>query len=224
MNSSSKRKSPSTARAGIWRALVSLLGFVLLWGAPAHSNLITAPTWFDTNAVGTAPDWHYRVPVSIPAGTSVNSTIKVDVDFATLLTQLGVAGTFDVNSPRVVRSTGAQSTTQEFTDTVYTGVSDATGNGRGEVRFLLEDAGAVTYYLYFNITQNGVKTAWPAASTIDGNFEFSATGTQNPPGWTATTTNAAFDAQVRPSENPRDRKSTRLNSSHLARSRMPSSA
>ena len=202
MNSSSKRKSPSTARAGIWRALVSLLGFVLLWGAPAHSNLRTAPTWFDTNAVGTAPDWHYRVPISIPAGTSVNSTIKVDVDFTALLTQLGVAGTFDVNSPRVVRSTGAQSTTQEFTDTVYTGVSDATGNGRGEVRFLLEDAGAVTYYLYFDITQNGVKTAWPAVSTIDGNFEFSATGTQNPPGWTATTTNAAFDAQVRPSENP----------------------
>lgn len=185
------------------RILLSLLTLGLLfWGSPVQSNLRTTSAWFDTNAVGTAPDWHYRVPISIPAATSINSTIKVDVDFGSLLTQMSVTGTFDVNSPRVVRSTGAQSATQQFTDRVYAGVTDPAGDGRGEIRFLLEDAGPVTYYLYFDITQNGTKTAWPAANTIDGNFEFSATGTQNPPGWTATTTNAAFDAQVRPSENP----------------------
>jgi len=188
---------------GAWRLLVCLLGsLLLLWGAPAHSNLRAAPAWFDTNAVGTAPDWHYRVPITIPAATSVNSMIRVDVDFAALLTQMGVSGTVDANSPRVVRSTGVQSTTQEFTDQVYAGATDLLNDGRGEVRFLLEDAGPVTYYLYFDITQNGIKTAWPTANTIDGNFEFSTTGTQNPPGWTATTTNAAFDAQIRPAENP----------------------
>lgn len=198
------RISPAVGlHVGAWRLLICLLGgLLLLWGAPAHSNLRTAPTWFDTNAVGTAPDWHYRVPITIPTATSLNSTINVDVDFAALLTQMGVSGTFDANSPRVVRSTGTQSTTQEFTDQVYASATDLRNNGRGEVRFLLEDAGPVTYYLYFDITQNGTKTAWPAANTIDGNFEFSATGTQNPPGWTATSTNANFDAQIRPSENP----------------------
>lgn len=188
---------------GTWRLLVCFLGgLVLLSGVPAHSNLRAAPAWFDTNAVGTAPDWHYRVPIAIPAATSLNSTIQVDVDFAALLVQMGVSGTFDANSPRVVRSTGVQSTTQEFTDRAFGGVTDSANNGRGEIRFLLEDAGPVTYYLYFDITQNGTKTAWPAVNTIDGNFEFSTTGTEDPPGWTATKTNSNFDAQVRPSENP----------------------
>ena len=188
----------SLKRALVWCVLLS----IVLPDVPLHADLASAPTWFDSNAVGTAPDWHYRVPITIPAAATVNSTIKLDVDFNALLTQLGVSGTFDNGSPRVVRSNGVLSNTQEFTDAVYLGATDALNNGRGEVRFLLEDAGPVTYYLYFDITQNGAKVAFPAANSIDGNFEFSATGTQNPPGWTAVTTNAAFDAQVRPSENP----------------------
>ena len=144
--------------------------------------------------------WSYRVPISVPSGASVNSTIKVDVDFNALLTTLGVAGTFDVNSPRVTRPDGTTlSATQEFTDTVYAGATDATGNGRGEVRFILQDAGPATYYLYFDIVANGPKAANPQPP-IDGNFERGTTGMQNPPGWTATTADPAFDAQVRPSE------------------------
>ena len=166
----------------------------------AWANL-RAPTWYDQNAVNLAPDWHYRVPINVPAGATVNSTVKVDVDFAALLTTLGVSGTFDSNSPRVVRSTGALSTNQEFTDSVYAGVTDAVGNNRGEIRFILQDAGAVTYYLYFDITENGVKPVNPQVP-INGNFEVGATGTQNPTNWTATKTNANFDAQVRPSESP----------------------
>jgi hypothetical protein len=151
--------------------------------------------WFNAS-------WNYRVPLNIPAGASVNSTIKVDVDFAALLTVLGVAGTFDVNSPRVTRADGTTlSTIQEFTDVVYAGATDAANNGRGEVRFLLEDAGATTYYLYFDIVANGPKAANPQ-TPINGNFERGATGTQSPSGWTATKANAGFDAQVRPSETP----------------------
>ena len=145
--------------------------------------------------------WTYRVPVSVPAGASVNSTIKLDVDFVALLTSLGAAGTFDINSPRVVRPNDVLAVTQEFTDAVYAGATDALGNGRGEIRFLLEDAGPVTYYLYFDVTANGPK-AVSAQTPINGNFEQGVAGTQNPPGWTATSTNAAFDAQVRPSESP----------------------
>lgn len=187
----------------ISRKIICLLlipALVCLNMPSALANL-RAPAWFDQNAVNVAPDWHYRVPINVPAGATVNSTVKVDVDFAALLTTLGISGTFDSNSPRVVRSTGALSTNQEFTDSVYAGATDAVGNSRGEIRFILQDAGAVTYYLYFDTTANGAKPANPQVP-INGNFEVGATGTQNPTNWTATKTNANFDAQIRPSENP----------------------
>jgi uncharacterized repeat protein (TIGR01451 family) len=182
----------------IWLAFA----LVLLPSAPASADLRSAPVWYDQNAVTTAPDWHYRVPVKVDAGATLNSTIKVDVDFAALLSAMGVSGTFDINSPRIVRSTGALSTIQEFTDSVYAGATDATGNARGEVRFILEDAGAVTYYLYFDITQNGTKPANPQ-TPINGNFEVGAAGTQLPAGWaTATKTNASYDLKITPVESP----------------------
>ncbi len=171
-----------------WRTCALAILMTLL---PAMASA----AWFN-------PAWNYRVPINVPAGASVNSTIKVDVDFNALLTTLGVTGTFDVNSPRVTRTDGTTlSATQEFTDTVYAGATDAAGNGRGEVRFILQDAGPATYYLYFDIVANGPKAANPQPP-IDGNFERGTIGTQNPPGWIATTADPAFDAQVRPSESP----------------------
>jgi uncharacterized repeat protein (TIGR01451 family) len=187
----------------IFARLVLILALMLGSIAPAAADLRSAPIWYDQNAVTTTPDWHYRVPITVPAGTFPNATVKLDVDFTLLLSQMGVTGTFDVNSPRVVRSTGALSTRQEFTDRVHSGATDPAGNGRGEVRFLLEDsagAGAVTYYLYFDITQNGAKPVNPQVP-INGNFERGATGTAQPMGWNAPTgTVATLDAQVRPSE------------------------
>ena len=41
------------------------------------------------------------------------------------------------------------------------GVTDAAANNRGEVRWIIEDGGAQTYYIYFDITQNGTKSANP---------------------------------------------------------------
>lgn len=184
-------------------ALAVLIAVALLMqGRPAIADLRSSPVWYDENAVATTPDWHYRVPINVPAGATVNSTVKVDVDFAALLSAMGVSGTFDANSPRVVRSTGAMATTQEFTDTVYASGTDATGNARGEVRFILQDAGAATYYLYFDVTQNGAKPVNPQ-TPINGNFEFGAVGTATPPGWASSSkVNAAFDTQIRGSENP----------------------
>ena len=176
--------------------MIVMLALLILGLRPALADLRSAPTWYDSNAVTTTPDWHYRVPINVPAGATVNSTVKVDVDFTSLLSTMGVSGTFDVNSPRVVRSTGALSTIQQFTDTVYAGATDAAGNARGEVRFILQDAGAVTYYLYFDITQNGSKPANPQ-TPINGNFEFGATGTATPTGWASSSkVNAAFDTQI----------------------------
>jgi uncharacterized repeat protein (TIGR01451 family) len=179
-----------------------IVALAVLPVAPLQADLRTAPVWYDQNAVTTTPDWHYRVPINVPAGATVNSTIKLDVDFTAQLTAMGVTGTFDINSPRVVRSTGALSSIQEFTDSVYGGATDATGNSRGEVRFILEDVGAVTYYLYFDITQNGSKPANPQ-TPINGNFEYGTPGTPVPAGWvSATKTNASYDMKITPVESP----------------------
>jgi uncharacterized repeat protein (TIGR01451 family) len=158
-----------------------------------------SPGWWDPDGVETGADWHYRVPVALPAASAFNSTAKVDIDFAALMTQLGISGTFDANSVRVVRPGGAIATVQEYNDTIYGGATDASAT-RGEVRWIAEDGGAQTYYVYFDVTANGTKSANPQ-TPINGNFEHSASGTQLPSGWAnATKSNAVYDMQVRPSE------------------------
>ncbi len=154
----------------------SLLLFIFILGS------FYTYSWYDTNAANTTPNWHYRVPIYIPANTAIDSTIKLDVDFNALMTQLGVSGSFDINSPRVVRANGALVTTQEFTDTIYHNVIDPTSNGKGEIKFIVEDAGAITYYLYFDTLENGAKAINPQA-TINGNFEHSSQGAI-PSNWT----------------------------------------
>ena len=80
--------------------------------------------------------------------TISNQTIKLDVDFNALIASLGASGTFDVNSPRVVRPNDALVSQQEFTDIIYSGVIDPLNNGRGQIKFIAEDAGVGPYYLY----------------------------------------------------------------------------
>ncbi len=189
------------------RLLNYLLGLLALCSLPLFPSQIWAdlrnsPSWFDTNSPGQAPDWHYRIPVIIPFNAQPNNTVKLNIDFNNLLSQLNISGSFDPDSVRVVRENGLLCETQEFCDSVFNDATDSLNNARGQVRFILQDPGPGTCQIYFDITENGLKTAWPAASTLDGNFEFSTTGTQDPPGWSATKTNAGFDAQIRPLESP----------------------
>lgn len=73
---------------------MTLFCMVVLISAPGRSwaNLASGPSWWDENSVGNAPDWHYRVPITIPSTARVNATIKIDVDFNTLLSQMNIAG------------------------------------------------------------------------------------------------------------------------------------
>ncbi|WP_262967015.1 DUF6701 domain-containing protein [Methylobacter psychrophilus] len=172
----------------LWCVFLFAIGPTCVYGA-----------WFNAT-------WHYRVPVNIPATATVNSTVKVDVDFTALLASLGVAGTFDGNSPRVVRSDDLTlSTNQQYTDTVYADATDAAGNSRGEIRFILQNAGPATYYLYFDVASSGLKAANPQIP-INGNFEFGAVAGANPqipPGWAAATRSKnTMDSQIRPAEAP----------------------
>lgn len=171
----------------------ALLLAVMLGRASAAQRL---PGWWDPDGVGSGADWHYRVPVTLPATSTVNATAKVDIDFSALMIQLGTSGTFDADSVRVVRPGGAIATVQEYTGTIYNGATDPAGNGRGELRWIVEDGGAQTYYVYFDVTQNGAKGA-NSQTPINGNFERSTAGTQLPAGWaSATKSNAAYDMQV----------------------------
>lgn len=187
-------------RAHFFRAacIVVLAVLVALPFIPAKADL-RSPVWWDPDGVATGEDWHYRVPVSLPASSSVNSTAKVNVDFNVLMTQLGISGTFDVNAVRVVRPGGSLAATQEYNDTIFNDATDASGNNRGEIKWLVQDGGAQTYYVYFDIAQNGAKTANPQPK-INANFEHSTTGEEDPDGWNGTRVSTAFDAQVRPNE------------------------
>lgn len=139
--------------------------------------------WYDSNATDSAPNWKFRVPINIPATATQNSTIKLDVDFNSLLSSLGVSGVLDIASPRIVRADDTTlASSQEFTDTLYNSATDAANDSKGEIKFIYDDNGANTYYLYFDITANGTKPANPSP-TINGNFEHSAAGT-TPAEWT----------------------------------------
>ncbi|QJB70868.1 DUF11 domain-containing protein [Parasphingorhabdus halotolerans] len=114
------------------------------------------------------------------------------------MTQLGISGTFDVNSVRVVRPNGTLATIQEYTDGIFNDATDAANNNRGEIKWIVQDGGTQTYYIYFDITQNGAKTANPQ-TPINANFERGTTGQVNPTGWSGTAV-TNYDAQVRPNE------------------------
>ena len=127
--------------------------------------------WWDTT-------WHYRAELNINSAV-VNQTGKIDIDFAAL----GLPSALDENSIRIVKSDGTTVlTTQEFTDNLYADATDALNNDRGEVKFIIEDAGTVKYYVYYDTTANGTKTALPNSRTINGNFEHSTGST--PTSWT----------------------------------------
>jgi len=167
--------------------LISILSLAI--PPPIHlRGDLASPSWWDPDGVSSGYDWHYRVPVHISDG-SPGDSVKVPVDFASLLSNLGVSGTFDANSVRVVSSTGNLIASQKFDDEHYMGNPDDVGNARGDVSFVLEDAAPVTYYIYFDIEENGVKPApsfpdpSPVNLIVDGDFESSPPGTEDPTPW-----------------------------------------
>src|SRR5262245_14496302 len=103
---------------------VWLVLLLLAVSGVARADLRSAPAWYD-------PTWHYRVPVSLPAASAVGSMNVVDVDFAALLTQLGISSAFDTNSPRLTRADGTTLVTSfEWTDVKYANATDASANSR----------------------------------------------------------------------------------------------
>lgn len=172
----------------LWSAMLLCCGALFLCPNVANADLRT-PAWYDEG--GATPDWHYRVPINLPAGSASGSMVEFDADFDVLLNNLNIdtaSVTFDAASPRIVRSNGALAAQQEYTDLVYNDLLDGAGNAQGRIRFILQDSSASgPYYLYFDITANGVKPANPA-TVINGGFENSAGAT--PTSWVTASVNA----------------------------------
>src|SRR4051812_32593035 len=103
----------------VLRCLLLLLAFAgAVFGLalqPARAALQASPAWWGASATASST-WHYRVPLTLSGAPVANQTAVFNVDFAALLTGLGVSGTLDANSPRVVDTGNTLVPTQEFTD------------------------------------------------------------------------------------------------------------
>ena len=133
-------------------------------------------------------DWHYRAELNINSAV-INQTGKMDIDFSAL----GLPSALDENSIRIVKSDGTTLLTkQEFTDVLYNNATDTLNNDRGEVKFIIENGGTVRYYVYYDTTANGSKTALASSYGINGNFEHSAGTT--PSNWSTGQANIGSNA------------------------------
>ncbi len=112
--------------------------------------LYGVPPWWDPDGPDRGEDWHYRVPLKVPALTAWH-TVLASVDFGSLLSRLNVSGTFDNNSVRVVDPSGALVPRQEYIPT---------GPSSGLVKFLLPKdlPSTSTFYVYFDVLENGAKS------------------------------------------------------------------
>jgi uncharacterized repeat protein (TIGR01451 family) len=117
-------------------------------------------------------DWKHRVAITIHNAVT-HQTGKLNIDFSTL----GLLGDLDENSIRVVKEDGTLLAQQEFTDILYNGVTDSLNNNRGEVKFIIEESGELTYYIYYDSIENGSKEVLSSTYVINGNFEHSSTST-----------------------------------------------
>ncbi len=137
--------------------------------------LYGVPEWWDPDGPNSGDDWHYRVPITVPAGDQYQMVV-VEVNFTDLLADLNVSGTFDNNSVRVVDPSGNLVPKQEYIPT---------GPGVGIIKFLLPTdlAAQETFYVYFDILENGAKPRYNTLNTgVDtGDLSYWLWG-KSPPG------------------------------------------
>ncbi|MFH1958067.1 MAG: hypothetical protein ABIJ15_06285, partial [bacterium] len=141
-----------------------ILTAVMVTAVPANAALAD-PEWWDPDAVGAGDDWHYRLTITVSAGLydRYDCPVIYELDFNDLLNRLGVTGTFDVNSPRVVEVTSIGTVLGERKSWFEAPVFISSVNARGHLIWNfngISPAGAVRYYnIYFDIAENGSKAA-----------------------------------------------------------------
>ncbi|MFH1352982.1 MAG: hypothetical protein ABIH68_05335, partial [bacterium] len=141
-----------------------ILTAVMVTAAPANAALAD-PEWWDPGVVGAGDDWHYRLAITVSAGAydRLNCPVIYELDFNDLFNRLGVTGTFDVNSPRVVEVTSIGTALGERKSWFEAPVFISSVNAKGHLIWNFDGispAGSVRYYnIYFDIAENGSKAA-----------------------------------------------------------------
>ncbi|HDJ96687.1 MAG TPA: hypothetical protein ENG45_01295, partial [Candidatus Aenigmarchaeota archaeon] len=145
-----------------WKVEIVVLFFLLLF-----THISTAyDEWWDAK-------WHYRFKIEINS-TSYDRTnwpIEREINFTSLLEQLNVYGTFDLNSTRVFEYGADGKLLYEVPSQFDTSNGfNATTNAYGTLVFIMNGTTpAYTkryYYVYFDIVENGAKAKPTYATNI----------------------------------------------------------
>jgi len=127
--------------------------------ASAHPAQAAATDWWN-------PQWRYRIPITIGSNGSLRTDkpAELSLNFTQLLAGLGVSGSFDANSIRVIE---VDSSNNVLSDTVpfqfdQSSGYNATTNATGTLVLMMSGTTAATgtrsYHLYFDLAGKGFTT------------------------------------------------------------------
>ena len=173
-------------RAAACRGLTIVL-WTLLVAAP-----VSQAAWFDTN-------WKYPVAIDVPAAASISSRSS-STRILRRCSRHSARAEASMPTRRALCAPTTHWRLHRSFGFIYAGTTDAVGDSRGELRFILRIRGRPPTTCISMSPRAASRR--PPRPEIDGNFERAAAGTQSPAGWTATRGNNNVNIQVRPSENP----------------------
>lgn len=154
------------AAAKVFGASVFTLIAMLAFSLSVQNALSYSPQdypWWNSS-------FHYRIPANVSANyqNRTSEPVEFSVNFTDVLRGMGISGTFDNNSVRVIEYNASGSATGEIASQFDRGSGcaapySASSNAAGEVVWLMNGSTASganrTYYIYFDITENGAKAA-----------------------------------------------------------------
>jgi len=151
--------------------LVTILT-VFLFLNTVYSQPFTQFKWWNTS-------WHYRVKLEINS-TAYQRTdwpIEHNINFTQALEQMGISGTFDENSTRVMEYNSSGSILYEVPSQFdKEKVFDASDNAIGTVVFTMNGSTPANekrhYFIYFDILENGAKDYKNYSSTSNLTFDW----------------------------------------------------
>jgi hypothetical protein len=120
------------------KLLITFLAFLLL------TPVALAQDWWNSS-------WHFRFPVNISSPVAVeNASVKINVNFTSLLESLNATGTFDSNSIRVIEG---------FYEHPYDWENET--SAKGNVTWIANGTIPAntnrTFWIYFDVLENGAK-------------------------------------------------------------------
>ena len=151
---------------GCSRQVKILLSLTLLVLISHVSTTYAYDEWWDAK-------WHYRFKIEINSSyyDRANWPIEKKINFTSLLEQLNVSGTFDINSTRLFEYNSDGRLLYEVPSQfdVDTGFN-ATTNAYGTLVFIMNGTTQTNtkryYYVYFDIIENGIKEKPSYATNI----------------------------------------------------------